>query len=109
VRELGPAVTKELVLTCRPVDATEAKALRLVNTVVPLAELDRTVTEMAAQLTQKPGFALRTTKQQVNAVMEEIAGTGRSANDADTLAAALTDAESVDASRRYLEQRARKR
>jgi enoyl-CoA hydratase/carnithine racemase len=108
-RELGPAITKELVLTCRPFDAAEAHALRFVNTVVPRAELDGTVAELAAQLAQKPGFALRTTKQQVNAVMEEIAGTGRSANDADTLAAALTDAESVDASRRYLEQRTRKR
>lgn len=104
-RELGPAVTKELVLTCRPFDAAEAKALRFVNTVVARQELDATVAALAERLAAQPGFALRTTKQQVNAVMEEVAGTGRSANDADTLAAAMADPESVAASRRYLEAR----
>lgn len=107
VRELGPAVTKELVLTCRPFGAPEAGALRFVNTVVPADELDAAVATLAADLAAKPGFALRTTKQQVNAVMEEIAGTGRSASDADTLAAALGDPESREASRRYLEGRGR--
>ena len=63
---------------------------------------------LADQLAQKPGFALRSTKQHVNAVMEEIAGTGRSANDADTLVAALGDQESVEASRRYLAARAKR-
>jgi len=79
-----------------------------VNRVVPAAELDRVVDELAAQLAQKPGFALRTTKQQVNAVTEEMAGTRRNANDADTLAAALADEESVAASRRYLQDRSRR-
>lgn len=109
VREVGPAVTKELVLTCRPFDAAEAHALRFVNRVVPAADLDREVTELAAALAAKPGFALRTTKQQVNAVMEEIAGTRRNANDADTLAVALSDPESREASLRYLEARIRPR
>ena len=104
-RELGPAITKELVLTCRPFDAGEARSLRFVNTVVPRAELDTHVRDLADQLAQKPGFSLRATKEQVNAVMEEIAGTARSASDADMLVAALGDQESRDASRRYLERR----
>lgn len=107
VRELGPAITKELVLTCRPFGAAEAAALRFVNTVVPADELEGAVATLAAELAAKPGFALRTTKQQVNAVMEEIAGTGRSASDADTLVTALGDPESREASRRYLEGRRR--
>ncbi len=107
VRELGPAITKELVLTCRPFDAAEAQALRFVNRVVPRAELDATVAALAAELAAKPGFALRSTKQQVNAVTEEIAGTRRNANDADTLAVALTDPESRAISRQYLESRRR--
>jgi enoyl-CoA hydratase/carnithine racemase len=106
-RELGPAITKELVLTCRPFDAAEAKALRFVNRVVPLGELERAADELAHELAAKPGFALRATKQHVNAVMEEIAGTGRNANDADTLAVALTDPESREIARRYLASRSR--
>ena len=107
VRELGPAVTKELVLTCRPFGAAEAHALRFVNRVVPDDELDSTVAALAHELASKPGFALRTTKQQVNAVVEEMAGTRRNANDADTLVVAAADPESRDASRRYLERRRR--
>jgi enoyl-CoA hydratase/carnithine racemase len=107
-RELGPAVTKELVLTCRPFDAHEAHSLRFVNTVVPRDQLDATVHALAERLAQQPGFALRSTKQHVNAVMEEVAGTRRSASDADTLTAALSDPESVAASRRYLEGRAKR-
>ena len=107
VRELGPAVTKELVLTCRPFSAEEARALRFLNTVVPAEELDRTVSDLAESLAVKPGFALRTTKQQVNAVTEEMIGTGRNTSDADTLAAAVADPESAAASRRYLADRGR--
>ena len=107
VRELGPALTKELVLTCRPFDAHEALSLRFINRVVPAAELDATTAALAAELAAKPGFALRTTKQQVNAVLEEIAGTRRNANDADTLSVALADPESRDAGRRYLASKKR--
>ena len=38
VREIGPAFTKELVLTCREFGPDEAHQLRFVNRVVPLAE-----------------------------------------------------------------------
>ena len=106
-RELGPALTKELVLTCRPFGAQEALGLRFVNRVVPAAELDGAVSELAEELADKPAFSLRATKQHVNAVMEEIAGTGRSASDADMLVAALQDAESMATSRRYRDARRR--
>jgi enoyl-CoA hydratase/carnithine racemase len=102
VRELGPAVTKELVLTCRPFGAEEARSLRFLNRVVPAADLVAEAGALAAELADKPWFSLRATKQHVNAVMEEIAGTRRNANDADTLVAALGDAESRAAGRAYL-------
>jgi len=65
VRELGPALTKELVLTGRPFDAAEAKAIRFVNRVVPESELSPTVEALATELAAKPGIVLRTTKAQV--------------------------------------------
>ena len=105
VRELGPAITKELVLTCRPFGADEALALRFLNRVVPAAELDAAASALAAELAGKPGFALRTTKQQVNAVMEEMGSTRRNASDRDLLAAALADPESRAISAAYLASR----
>jgi enoyl-CoA hydratase/carnithine racemase len=101
-RELGPAITKELVLTCRPFDAHEAHALRFVNRVVPADDLLGAADELAAELAAKPTFSLRATKTHVDAVMAEIAGTAHNANDADTLVAALRDPESRAASQAYL-------
>ncbi|NCZ70264.1 MAG: enoyl-CoA hydratase/isomerase family protein [Actinobacteria bacterium] len=105
VRELGPAVTKELVLTCRPFTANEAKSLRWINTVVAEDELERHVDELATSLATKPAYALRATKTHVNAVVEEMAGTGRSVQDADSLVYAMRDPESRAASMKYLEAR----
>lgn len=67
VRELGPARTKELVLTGRSFDADEAHALGFVNRVVPDAELRAATDGLAAELAAKPGLVLRTTKAQVEA------------------------------------------
>jgi enoyl-CoA hydratase/carnithine racemase len=100
-------LTKELVLTCRPFDAQEALAARFLNRVVPESALFDEAAALAATLAAKPAFSLRVTKQQVNAVMEEIGATGRNAIDAVVLSAALADEESRAASRRYLESRKR--
>ena len=105
VREIGPALTKELVLTCRPFDAAEAKSIGFINRVVDPEDLDTTVNELAENLASKTLYSLHSTKQQVNAVMEEIAGTGRSAGDADMLVYAMRDPESREATARYLAQR----
>ena len=105
VREIGPALTKELVLTCRPFGADEAKSIRFINQVVAPGDLETTVTELAENLASKTLYSLHSTKQQVNAVMEEIAGTGRSAGDADMLVYAMRDPESREVTARYLAQR----
>ena len=105
VREIGPALTKELVLTCRPFGADEAKSIGFINQVVAPGDLETTVTELAENLASKTLYSLHSTKQQVNAVMEEIAGTGRSAGDADMLVYAMRDPESREATARYLAQR----
>jgi enoyl-CoA hydratase/carnithine racemase len=102
VREIGPAATKELVLTCRRFGPDEAKALGFLNTITSEGDLSSHVAELARSLAAKPGYALRTTKQQVNAVTEEIAGTRRNAADADALVFATHDAESRAASAAYL-------
>jgi enoyl-CoA hydratase/carnithine racemase len=107
VRELGPAITKELVLTCRPFDAEEARALRFLNRVVPDDQLADTVEELASTLAAKPAYALQATKLAVHAATEALVPTGFAWNDADVLQTAFRDPESREVSRRYLEQRRR--
>ena len=105
VRELGPARTKELVMTCRPFDAAEAKAAGFLNRIVAEEELTTDVDELAAQLANKAGHALLATKRHVNAVTEQMVGSMRSWSDADGLVVALGDNECIEARERYLEQR----
>ncbi len=106
VREIGPAFTKELVLTCRPFDAAEAHGLGFVNRVVPAAELESAALELATPLTRKASHALHSTKRHVNAVTDQMVGTMRSWSDADGLVVALGDEECAEARRAYLKSRA---
>jgi enoyl-CoA hydratase/carnithine racemase len=105
VREIGPARTKELVLTCRPFDAEEARAAGFLNRVVPESELDATVEALAGSLAAKASHALFSTKQHVNAVTDQMVGTMRSWGDADGLVTAFGDAECAEARRAYLARR----
>ncbi len=109
VREIGPALTKELVMTCRPFDAAEAKAAGFVNRVVPEAELDTAVDELVRTLVQKPKLALLETKAHVNAVTESMVGTGRSWADADGLYAGLRDDEGRASAQAYVERLQKRR
>jgi enoyl-CoA hydratase/carnithine racemase len=109
VREIGPALTKELVLTCRPFDASEALAAGFLNRAVPADQLDAVVDELALTLSQKARHALFSTKRHVNAVTDQMVGTMRSWSDADGLVVAFGDEECGTARRRYLESRVAKR
>lgn len=108
VREIGPALTKELVLTCRPFDAEEARAVGFLNRVVPADELDTAVDELAESISKKASHAIFSTKRHVNAVTDQMVGTMRSWSDADGLATALHDEECAEARRSYLDSRKRK-
>lgn len=104
VRDIGPALTKELVMTCRPFDAAEAKAAGFLNRVVPADQLDAEVEAIVASLLDKAKYALLATKAHTNAVTEAMVHTGRSWADADALLAGFTDAEGAEARARYLER-----
>lgn len=105
VREIPPAIVRELVLTCRPFDADEARALGFVNRVVPRADLESAVDEFAAVLAAKAPSVVRATKRQVNTALEDIASTVGAWADADQLGAALADPEARAAAREYLATR----
>lgn len=105
VRELGPALTKELVISCRPFTAAEAHAMRFLNRVVPDDDLEPETEALAASLAAKPQLLIRHTKRLVDALVEEAYSTGQSFRDAEVTIAALGDEESQAAMRRYLEER----
>ena len=100
VREIGPALTKELVMTCREFGPDEAQAAGFLNRVVDDDQLDAAVDELVATLVRMPKLALLATKVHTNAVTESMVATGRSWSDADGLLAGLRDPEGRASSRR---------
>jgi enoyl-CoA hydratase/carnithine racemase len=105
VREIGPAMTRELVLTCRPFDAHEARAIGFVNRVVPRADLEASVDQLASQLAAKAPNVVRTTKRQVAEALDAVSSTAGAWADADLLGAALRDPDARAAARAYLSAR----
>ena len=109
MREIGPALTKELVMTCRPFDAVEAKAAGFLNSVVNAQDLDDAVEALAEAVASRPRMAVLATKRHTNAVTDQMVGTGRSWSDAEGLGNALRDSESREAQAAYIERLKNKR
>lgn len=64
---VGAAVAKELIFTARKLTAAEAKAIGLVNHVVPQAELLAAAREMAERIAAQGPLAVRAAKRAINA------------------------------------------
>lgn len=107
VREIGPALTKELVITCREFSPAEALGAGFLNRVVSEEELDSTVMELAQQVAAKPDLPVVATKRHVNAVTAQMVGAMRAWSDADSLIAGLLDPECEQARQAYVKARGR--
>ena len=70
MRELGPARTKELVMTCDRFSAEDALRWGFLNHVVPDAELLPRARELASKLLAKDPLSLALTKSTTNALAE---------------------------------------
>lgn len=70
VRELGPSLARELMLTCRPFTAHEAKDAGFLTKVIPPEDLDDAVRELADTLCDKPGQPLRAVKRSIAEAVE---------------------------------------
>jgi len=68
VRLVGPARAKEIILECRRYSAEEARSMGLVHRVVPGAELDKRVSELAETMLKKPFRPLAEMKARINAI-----------------------------------------
>ena len=104
LREFGPALTKELVMTCRRFTAAEAAAAGFLNRVVPEDQLDATIDGLVASLTSRSRLTLQATKRRVDAIGTQIVGLADAWSEADGLVTALHDPESRAVAQAYLEQ-----
>lgn len=102
IREIGPTLTREWVLTCRPFDAAEAKEARFLTKVVPNDRLAEEVNQLAETLAQKAAFPLFTTKRHINAVTSQMVNNNSDWSDANALIAAFVDKESQYVRQAYL-------
>ncbi|MGE5165789.1 MAG: enoyl-CoA hydratase/isomerase family protein [Sphingobacteriales bacterium] len=64
----GPSVAKDIIVTCRRLDAAEAAAIGLATRVYPAAEFDAKVQEFCGELAKRPPLAVAMVKQMVAAV-----------------------------------------
>jgi len=64
---IGPAKTKEMIMTCDNIDAREALAIGLVNKVVPAEQLMSSCKELVEKIATKGPLAVRICKKIVNA------------------------------------------
>lgn len=104
VREIGPARTRELVMTCREFSAVEANSIGFINRVVPGNELAGAVDELSERLLEMPALPLLSTKSSVNAVTLAQSARIGSTMDAEMFLGAAQAPEFADATRRYIER-----
>jgi naphthoate synthase len=83
--QVGPKKAKEIWFLCRQYDAQEALAMGLVNTVVPLEELEQETVRWCNEMLELSPFALRLLKASFNAAEDGLAGIQQLAHDANLL------------------------
>ncbi len=102
-RLVGPKKAKEVWFLCRQYDAREALAMGLVNTVVPVAQLEQETLQWCREMLALSPFSLRLLKASFNADEDGLAGIQQLAHDANLLFYMSEEAqEGRDA---YLEKR----
>jgi naphthoate synthase len=102
-RNIGQKKAREIWFLCAQYDAQEALDMGLVNTVVPLADLERETVAWCRRMLQLSPLALRMVKASMNAVDDGLAGILLLAGDA-TLLFYLSD-EAQEGRNAYVEKR----
>jgi naphthoate synthase len=82
---VGPKKAKEIWFLCRQYDAQQALDMGLVNTVVPLEQLEEETVQWCREMLEKSPFALRLLKASFNANEDGITGIQQLAHDANLL------------------------
>ncbi len=100
---IGQKKAREIWFLCRQYDATQALDMGLVNTVVPLAELEETTVEWCREMLSMSPLALRMIKASMNAADDGLAGIQQLAGDA-TLLFYMTE-EAQEGRNAYVQKR----
>jgi naphthoate synthase len=82
---VGPKKAKEIWFLCRQYSAEEALEMGLVNTVVPLEQLEEVTVEWCREMLALSPFALRLLKASFNAAEDGLSGVQQLAHDANLL------------------------
>ncbi|SNT11892.1 1,4-dihydroxy-2-naphthoyl-CoA synthase [Rhodococcoides kyotonense] len=82
---VGVKKAKEIWFLCRQYNADEAREMGLVNTVVPLADLEAETVQWCREMLQLSPFALRLMKASFNAAEDGLSGIQQLAHDANLL------------------------
>ncbi len=82
---VGPKKAKEIWFLCRQYGAEEAEDMGLVNTVVPLEDLERETVRWCREMLALSPFSLRLLKASFNAAEDGLAGIQQLAHDANLL------------------------
>jgi len=83
--QVGQKKAKEIWFLCRQYDAGQAEQMGLVNTVVPLEELEEETVRWCREMLELSPFALRLLKASFNAAEDGLAGIQQLAHDANLL------------------------
>ena len=102
-RTVGLKKAKEIWFLCRQYDAQEALAMGLVNTVIPLRELESVTLDWCRQINRLSPTALRVLKASFNAETDGLAGIQELAGNATALF--YTTAEGQEGRDAFLEKR----
>jgi naphthoate synthase len=102
-RLVGPKKAKEIWFLCRQYDAHEALQMGLVNTVVPLEQLESETVAWCREMLAKSPFALRMLKASFNADEDGLAGIQQLAHDANLLF--YMSEEAAEGRQAYLDKR----
>jgi len=105
VREIGPAITKELVITCRRFTPEEALDWRWINRVTTLAGLEEEVEQLAQEIASKPSVPVVITKDHVNAITRVMGAGITSYSDGDLALAVMVEKESQEAGLNYAQSK----
>jgi naphthoate synthase len=84
-RQIGQKRAKEVWMLCRQYDAQQALQMGLVNTVVPLEELEEETVKWCREMLELSPFALRLVKASFNADEDGLAGIQQLAHDTNLL------------------------